>query len=114
MKCMVEDLVKQGFKPGRFHSDVPAWPLALPFENPRYSVAFCHQCICSYAKFLGVGTKENVRSGVLALRNLALVGTQSYELVGNALLTEEKTQYNRKNAYNALICTETHRKAGKT
>ncbi|EYC32849.1 hypothetical protein Y032_0002g1121 [Ancylostoma ceylanicum] len=28
---MMEDLVKKGFKPDRFHSDLPASPLALPF-----------------------------------------------------------------------------------
>ncbi|EYC40348.1 hypothetical protein Y032_0618g707 [Ancylostoma ceylanicum] len=34
---MLEDLVKQGFKPDRFHSDLPARPLALPLsvENGR-------------------------------------------------------------------------------
>ncbi|EYC12679.1 hypothetical protein Y032_0046g1358 [Ancylostoma ceylanicum] len=30
MKYMLEDLVKQGFKPDRLHLDLSAWPLALP------------------------------------------------------------------------------------
>ncbi|EYC38655.1 hypothetical protein Y032_0703g1667 [Ancylostoma ceylanicum] len=30
MKDMLEDLAMQGFKQDRFHSDPPAWPLALP------------------------------------------------------------------------------------
>ncbi|EYC30920.1 hypothetical protein Y032_0004g1850 [Ancylostoma ceylanicum] len=30
MKYMMEDLVKKGFKPDRFRSDLPVLPLALP------------------------------------------------------------------------------------
>ncbi|EYC33875.1 hypothetical protein Y032_0001g138 [Ancylostoma ceylanicum] len=32
MKYMLEDLLQQGFKPDRFHSDLPVSPLALPFS----------------------------------------------------------------------------------
>ncbi|EYB81534.1 hypothetical protein Y032_0380g338 [Ancylostoma ceylanicum] len=33
MKYMLEDLLQQGFKPDRFHSDLPASPLALPLSG---------------------------------------------------------------------------------
>ncbi|EYB93014.1 hypothetical protein Y032_0187g1118 [Ancylostoma ceylanicum] len=32
---MVEDLVKRGFKPDRFYSELPAWLLALPLLEPK-------------------------------------------------------------------------------
>ncbi|EYC31926.1 hypothetical protein Y032_0003g1309 [Ancylostoma ceylanicum] len=32
-KHMLEDLLKQGSKPDRFHPDLPAWPLALPLSE---------------------------------------------------------------------------------
>ncbi|EYC32560.1 hypothetical protein Y032_0003g1655 [Ancylostoma ceylanicum] len=50
MKYMVEDLVKRGFKPDRFHSDLPAWPLALPLLD----------CICLLCKHSKI--RENADS----------------------------------------------------
>ncbi|EYC27213.1 hypothetical protein Y032_0009g580 [Ancylostoma ceylanicum] len=37
---MLEDLVKQRFKRDRFHSDLPAWPLALPLPEQSKTYTF--------------------------------------------------------------------------
>ncbi|EYC38654.1 hypothetical protein Y032_0703g1667 [Ancylostoma ceylanicum] len=61
MKDMLEDLAMQGFKQDRFHSDPPAWPLALPLlERQSWATTRCQQVDAIQNKLLATFPRDFV------------------------------------------------------